>query len=551
MNWINRLNNRLQAIFESSTYDWKDPHNPDYDRQVAEDALYHTIGPLTNNPRWTETWEGHNDPVPGFVPGGQAPQWTQHEVMIACAGDPKYMGFEGNPRSPRYGDRGGAPLLRMAKSVAKQYGRNNWDFIMEVYSNGLVGLTRYTQPGYDESRSPFIRWLFGTSTGKGKVLPFIRSTMEAGIGSSQRARNAMGAINTLLAAKAPKQAQKIADGIGVNYRTTKSYDKTDENTYDQLSPEVYRAAINTAQALQTGDKDTIEANKQQLEQLKSKFDDELEMIPGAATGIDRAITNKDRDQTKLGIVSADAERGAESEGATIGATIASDEDSTEGAEYARQVIVKALQYAIEYDFRKILQKGSKYFEGEDIGGPLTINELRYYVRYHGLAEYPGKGNPRTNHKEVIREESGWCPAGCDPELEPLPAGGIWQSIWARNGYNQIGQTEIAQEMTEEVLEFNRAGVPTKREVKSKAGGKQEALSKVSVDRTLKGANAKVLVALRLVKSEMGDLDESDKSKLRAAGITLYEDMSPLDRSIFDMGYRAVIRMAARYITESL
>ena len=73
----------MSAIFDRLTYvlaesqldnaSWKDPYSPNYDRQYAEDVLYHTIGPLTDSPRYTESWSGSATPPPGYQPGGPAP----------------------------------------------------------------------------------------------------------------------------------------------------------------------------------------------------------------------------------------------------------------------------------------------------------------------------------------------------------------------------------------------------------------------------------------------------------------------------------------------
>jgi len=53
MNIVERINRRL-PIFEQADASWKNPNLPDYDRQYAEDCLHHTIGPLTDNPRWDD-----------------------------------------------------------------------------------------------------------------------------------------------------------------------------------------------------------------------------------------------------------------------------------------------------------------------------------------------------------------------------------------------------------------------------------------------------------------------------------------------------------------
>jgi hypothetical protein len=51
-----RIDAKLYPISESKVYAWyKDIDSPDYDRQMAEDALFHTIGPLTPTPMWAKS----------------------------------------------------------------------------------------------------------------------------------------------------------------------------------------------------------------------------------------------------------------------------------------------------------------------------------------------------------------------------------------------------------------------------------------------------------------------------------------------------------------
>jgi len=106
MSLLNRLERRLYTISEDNNPSWKSPHTPHFDRQYAEDCLFHTVGPLTDNPRWVNgnwTSPGYNikGPPPEFEPGGPAPQWTPEEIVYAMAGDPSML-FRAseNPRSP-------------------------------------------------------------------------------------------------------------------------------------------------------------------------------------------------------------------------------------------------------------------------------------------------------------------------------------------------------------------------------------------------------------------------------------------------------------------
>ena len=179
-----RLNKRFQTLLEAETdISWKDPDSENYDRQWAEDALYHTIGPLTDSPRWiggprdkVRDWTSPSEPVPGFTLGGPAPRWTQEEVIAAFAGDPSML-FTAphHPKSPMYGNKGGAPLFRLASKVARIYGRpTDRQFIADLYSNGFVPLIHMMQPGFDRSIEPFIKF----------AIRSIRSAMEHGTGGT-------------------------------------------------------------------------------------------------------------------------------------------------------------------------------------------------------------------------------------------------------------------------------------------------------------------------------------------------------------------------------
>src|SRR5262245_14165730 len=120
-----RLNKRFRLLLESNGQDaWKNPHDPSYDRAMAEDALFHTVGPLTDAPHWDwKTWHSKicNKPPPGFQPGSPAPKWTQEEVSHAMAGDPKLLfASRDNPRSPSSGGLGGSPIWRWARQLARK-----------------------------------------------------------------------------------------------------------------------------------------------------------------------------------------------------------------------------------------------------------------------------------------------------------------------------------------------------------------------------------------------------------------------------------------------
>ena len=226
---LERLNSKFQTILENEVdLSWKDPHSNGYDRQYAEDALFHTIGPLTDNPRWVgqrkdaegntlPTWSSPSEPVPGFAPDGPAPRWTEEEIVYAFAGDPSllFQGRKGDPTSPEYGNKGGSPLFRTALRVAKKYSRaTDRQFITDLYSNGSVTLMNMMKPGYDESRKPFISF----------VIKNIQSAMIHGVGGSKQSDLAKGyegetkkgtgkivGFKRLLEKNNPQEIRKIAN----------------------------------------------------------------------------------------------------------------------------------------------------------------------------------------------------------------------------------------------------------------------------------------------------------------------------------------------------
>jgi hypothetical protein len=285
---------------------WKDPYAPGYDRQYAEDVLFHTIGPLTASPKYeTKPWtsRGGYPPPPGYQPGGAAPQWTQDEVAIAYAGDMNALySNKPNPRSPKAGSMGGAPLYRIAKKIAGKYGRGNDNqFINDLYQNGAIELSKMMQPGVDESRSAFISF----------VTRNIAGAIEHGIGGSLAGIKAKGGeatqtiggksqktglrgLDALLAVKKPAQAIAIADQIKGPFRTKKSYDKHPDNPFEQYSSRVYAIAMDYADALESGDQDRIEATQARIRQLQDEIELEETPIRGASTGLGQAVSTGSR-----------------------------------------------------------------------------------------------------------------------------------------------------------------------------------------------------------------------------------------------------------------
>lgn len=531
---IERINKRLSIITESVTS--SEVIRAQADRQYCEDILFHTIGPLTENPTWVKgNWTSPSEPPADFAPGGPAPRWTQDEVVFAMAGDVNLAGKPGlkdNPRSPSYGNKGGAPLWRMARKVSRIYARgDNLQFIMDMYSNGLISLTRLMQPGYDQSRSPFISYVTRT----------IMSSMENGIGGTNDAIRATGGDSTsgvrgltsLSNVKTPQEALEIANQIKGKYRTTKSHDKNPDNPFGQYSSRIYQLATAYAQALESQNEDNIDKIKTHIAQLSDDINDEQVFVPGAATGMGQAISTPDR-KTHIGVSSMDVKT---NDGDDMSGNIAA--TSSEESWIDPEAVFYILDIALAQDMNSLITRYPWVKEvaieaGLDDNknlGTMTANELRYVIRQLGplASEYPGKGIPRAN-TQIKRDAQKWWKPMEDPEIEPLPNGGMWKSIWSRNGYEAMGPTGIADEMTKEVLEFNQLNIPTAREVKVK-GKISEAISKVSVANTVKTAFIKLKVIATLNKESFGVHKDLLRDDLKKAGFPILEDYDPIDRKI--------------------
>lgn len=349
---LEKLNIKLATLLEAEgdPASWKDPDSPDYDRQVAEDALYNTIGPLLDTPRWTTKWEakGGTPPVPEFSPGGKAPRWTPNEIVMAYAGDPELLfKASGNPRSPGYGRLGGAPMFRLARRVARRYERaGDTQFIADLYMNGFVPLMQMMAPGYDEGRSPFPKYAHAN----------VRSAMEQGVGGSEPGMMAGGEASTYYSdpsgqfkKRAPtvcancyrptKNTKKPCEGCGGTkfmqpgtsgyeksgwvqhsatglqgilkmddpaairdaanmvkgkYRTERHLDKHPDNPFGQFSSAYYTTVNNYADAIESGDEQRIKEAKSSVESLLDHIQQWQTPIRGAATGLGSAISTKDR-----------------------------------------------------------------------------------------------------------------------------------------------------------------------------------------------------------------------------------------------------------------
>jgi len=565
---LERLNRRFQLLaeqYEGSNASWKDPNSPHYDRQKAEDALFHTVGPLTENPAWVnDHWTSPGQPVPGFKPGGPAPRWTEYEVVMAMAGDPSLI-FKGrdNPRSPEYGNKGGAPVFRMAKKVARIYNRgNSRSDIEDLYGNGLIALTQIMKPGYDAGTEGYI----DKETGQRKTTPFILfakrhiiSAMELGVGGNVNVSRAAGeeskatglrGMKALLQETDPQAVRQAAEVVKGKYREQRSHDKTPDNPFGPFSSAYYQTAMAYADALESEDEDQIEAAQSRMRQLIDEIQDFSIPIRGAATGIGQAISTPDRVKkdkegnilNPVNIQSMDVNAGNE-EGSSMAGNIPTDDAIESWID--PESIKYVLDIAMNYDIGQLVGSSPKYrqvaldfantysqlggsthkkkAEKVEIGGRLTVQEFRYAIRRLGPigSNYPGRGRPRER-TNIPRDATGWWQPGEDPEIEPIPGGdGIWHSIWSRNGYQVMGSTEIGKEMIEEAREFVKLGIPTKR---ADMIGK-EMLSKVGINNT----TAKAMIKIRLIsyihKYELG-MEEDIIKKL-----PILEGMSAIDRMV--------------------
>lgn len=538
---VSRLNERFQRIIEEEvSTDWKDPNSPDYDRQWAEDALFHTIGPLTDHPHWVNSdWSSPSEPVPGFILGGPAPRWSPDEIIFAFAGDPNMLfTAKNNPRSPMYGNKGGAPLFRVARKVARYYNRSNdRQFIADLYSNGFIPLVRMMKPGFDEGRSPFISY----------AIRNIQSAMEHGTGGTSQSNLATGRENQhgvvglsgLLERSDPHEVRTLAHQVKGKYQEEASHDKHPDNPFGKYSAAYFRLANDYADALEAGDEDRIDAARNRIRQQISEIEDENVFIPGASTGMGQAISTPDR-KTSIGIASMDAARGNDEEAGMAGNIAGEDEGESN---IDPETIYHMYDIAINYDLGEIIGNIPKYADlaaewgakGGKIGGKMTVNELRYSIRTMGPlgSNYPGRGTVRAN-PQIPRDSKGWWEPGSDPEIEPIPRAqnALWHSTWVRKDFPSMGPTEISQEMTKEVMEFNKLGITTARKVKSKIDSRsgrqiQEVISKVAVANTMKAATVKLKFIAMLERDMLGLQESKQKHPL----LEDIQQSDPVDREL--------------------
>lgn len=518
-----QLNKRLSVIVEDENS--INQASDDYDRQYAEDILYHTLSPLTDDPRWVNAPWSSKSPIPdGYKPGGPAYHWTPEDVIYAFAGNPAKL-FQSSPDSPSYGRMGGSPMFRAAKKVARKFGKgNDQDFISDLYANGFIPLTKMMHKGFDEGRKPFISY----------VIRSVIGAMEAGPGAEQTSLDvtaddrAVGKIGLRAAIKStdPEEIRKAANTVQGKYQTEKSFDKSPENPFGQYSALYHQTMMAYADALESGDENKIEAIQSRMHQLVDEIQDSNPVIRGAASGLGQAISNKDR-KTAIGIASMDNRQNDEA--GSLGDTMAGDDNEDNWLQ--PETIKYILDIAINNDLGSILGPDSKWQKlaaelgstGDNVGGKFTVNELRYLIRSLGPvgSNYPGEGQIRSN-TQIPRDAKGWWEPGDDPEIEPTPDGKRkWNSIWKRGGYQPMQPTAIAIEMTQEVDEFNKLGIPTARTIKEKAKtdsrtGKEtvlrEAVGKVAVFNTVKAAKIKLQIIAAIHKDDLG-LDEDINNKI--------------------------------------
>lgn len=612
---LDKINRRL-FLEDEGQAEYKDIYSSNYDRQMAEDALYHTIGPLTDSPRWTSKWTSRSEPVPGFKPNGPAPKWTKEEIVYAYAGNPQELhSSRMSPTSPRYG-RTPAPLFRLVRQTARKYARpNDKQFISDLYQNGLIELTRMMQPGYDASRSPFISYVHRTVQGAvehgpsaatrgairarggeaaerqfpksyrllgtirnmgsaflervaGAINRVVESDDPYGPDLARAAANLMAALESgdedrIAAARQsigdlrtkiksniqatsvgvhglevvmnttdPDRLDQLADQVRGKYRHTASHDRNPDNPFSEYSADFYKVTKNLANAYRSGDEEEVEKAKSMVQTLMDRIDDESVTIRGASTGVGQAISGGRGVAIDVASLDAPADDGSTRAGEVVGGI---DSDKLRAAQDTTKYI---LRVALETDFQQLLSKSPRLSsmaqrEGiKKIGGPLPANEFRYILRAMGelAANYPGKGNMRSNLSTPRYFGSKWWRPGEDPEIEPIPAGGIWKAIWIREGYQEMSPIAITQEMTEEVREFDRLGIQHGRPLK----GDKPVVSNALVSAAIRAARFKLRVIAETQRDELFESfsDNIDRDLIQECLSSLAKQ---LDRTLLDSG----------------
>jgi hypothetical protein len=537
MDIFKRLTSRLRPIFEAdettaaftAPADWKDPESAGYDRQYAEDCLYHTVGPLTDNPTWdTASWSSSSEPPEGYEQGGPAPRWSTHELTIAMSGDPGALegsaSRRGGPRSPAYGRTGGAPVFRIAKQLARAYGRaSDENLIQDLYANGNMGLTRLLQPGYDKSQGPFIKF----------AMPRLTGYMKHGIGRTKAEERALRQAKkladvspTLGDEKEADSYDSLAEKIVGKYRNQSLHDVNSDNFYGPHSPTMYQILRDLAQAIKQDDADMVEDVKRRVNDLIEELESDVSVL-GASTGIGQAITTKDR-VSSVGISSIDQPKGDDDAGqmakqikdtsaTNVGSLMADKDtvkfvlelslkeniaDSIKGSPTLQRVVARVAS-----------REGFSPADIEKAMSPITGTGYRYILRQMGPLANPYIGeNVLRSSIDVPREKRGWWQRGEDPEIDRKPDGSLWQSEWRRNGREALSAREIADEMGREVVELVEIGIPTARQANLKlVDGKPTVMSQQSIDMTVRPIRARL--ALLAALYEQSDADYFEEHRL--------------------------------------
>lgn len=387
--------------------------------------------------------------------------------------------------------------------------------------------------------------------------------MEQGVGGTEEGIRASGGasksglvgLRGALESNDPNKIREIANQVKGKYQTSKSHDRHPDNPFGPYSSRFYDVLNRYASAIESGDDEQISAARNHVQQLIDTIDDDSIAVRGAATGMGQAISTPDR-TSSVGVASIDAEKGGgESEESSMAGNISSDEheNSWVDPESVRYILDIALNHDIGSAVGHIpkYQKLALDFGGKmesngsvKIGGKMTANELRYVIRAIGPlgSNYPGNGNVRSNIN-IPRDAVGWWKPGEDPEIEPIHENtGMWTSKWKREGFQQMGPTEIAQEMTLEVREFESLGIRTARAVKAKIDKKtgrdtSEAVSKVAVHNTLQSALLKLKIIASIHRSNIG----MDESLLIKSKLPILENIDNIDRQMILEACNHIIR----------
>lgn len=535
MNFLDKLSKRFKPLLEdeaeqkfTESSDWKDPWSKGYDRQYAEDCLYHTVGPLTDNPRWdNKPWSSSSEPPAGFAPGGPAPKWDQTEVTIAMAGDPSKK--RGSSRSKEYGNMGGAPIWRLANKIHAMYGKKV--DIDDLYNNGLLGLAKLMQPGYDQSRSAFIPF----------AMTRLKYDIMHGTGRTQAEVDANKVVTDLLEMNIvpgdmsdADRIEEIATGIGEKYRQESSHDKSRDNPYGKFSPQIYKITMDLASAIRTEDDDMVQDVKRRLQELNDEIDSHVGIL-SASTGLGQAITTKDR-ATSVGIRSIDQPASGQDETAKMAQNIkdtgvAAPDESLINREVITYVLKKSLQDNIADivgkvpKLQRVVQRvvQTRKANETDVAQafkPVTMTGYRYLLRQLGKEMsqgYYGEGVLRSA-LSVPREAKGWCTAGEDPEIDKAPDNTMWESEWRRDR-RPLTSRQIAEEMAREVVDLQNRGIATARASKLKmVDGAPFVMSPQSVDMTIRPIQLKLAMLAALY--EVSDVDYFEEQKLDSTDRTI-------------------------------